>query len=488
MIPHSHLPEKETKQKTGLLEKRLKNFFATPVLSKPIATIAQILKDKGFYLVGGTVRDILLKRNPLDFDLAIEGKGEKTAWLFSQACRGKFILLSEMDDEARVVIKKEPRNLTFDFKGIVGRDIRDDLADRDFTINAIAFGPLNDLNTASLVDPFFGLRDIKKGIIRTVSPFALQKDPNRCLRAVRFALELNFKIEKDLWEKSRNISLANVARERIAYELLRILAVNNSFPYIKKLIDIGIFQQIFPSAGFFFGDKETLNHSLAAYKKLEAILGDKKDTLHKFFQRFKEWKEYLTSPAVPIILKLSTLFHDLAKPCTRQEGEDEVHFYGHDALGAKLIFQSLKEEIALANKLSERVKKLVLYHMRLHLLTTRSKEITPRAMRRFLRDLGEDAIGLMAITCADGYATARKTKHLQTAIKKIIEFKREEEKKKNIKRLVTGYDLIDLGLKPGPLFKKILSEIEELSLEEKIRTKEEGIEYVRRNYIFSPRS
>ncbi|MEO0102388.1 MAG: HD domain-containing protein, partial [candidate division WOR-3 bacterium] len=398
--------------------------------------------------------------------------------------RGKFVLLSEEEDEARVVKKGiDGQVFTFDFKGMVGGEIFTDLKDRDFTINAIAFGPLNDIEKAKVLDPFNGILAIRKKVIRTVSSDALSNDPLRILRAIRFALELNFQIDKDLWLQGKGVSLSGVAKERIGYEILRILSTQDSYPYIKKLFLVGILPQIFSSLSFFFSDKETFRHSLLTYKKLEAILGNEEDQIGKFFRRFPEWQEYIGGPDILPILKLSALFHDLAKPLTRKEEEGEVHFYGHDALGAKLIFDSLKKELRLSNIISERVKKLTLYHMRLHLLCTRSEEITERAMRRFLRDLGEDALGLMALTCADGYATARKTKHLESAIEKIIDFKREEEKKKNIKRLVTGYDLIDLGLKPGPIFKKILGEIEELTLEGKIKTKGEGLEYIKKNYL-----
>ncbi|MEO0101416.1 MAG: HD domain-containing protein [candidate division WOR-3 bacterium] len=463
----------------------IKGYLKAPLLKRVLEEIGNLLEDRReYYLVGGAIRDIVLKRAPFDFDLAVAGKGIELASHFAQRIRGKFVLLSEKEDEARVVKRGiDGKIFTFDFKGLVGGEIVTDLKDRDFTINAIAFGPLNDLEKARVFDPFAGLSDIRKKIIRLVSEDALRKDPLRILRAVRFALELNFRIDKNLWSFGREISLAGIARERIAYEVLRILGAKNTYSYIQKLLLLGLLPQIFPSFAFFFQDQETFRHSLLTYKKLESILSDEKDEIGRFFRQFPEWQDYIKSPNILPILKLAALFHDLAKPLTRREEEGEVHFYGHDALGAKLIFDSLKKELRLSNDISERVKRLTLYHMRLHLLATRSEEITERAMRRFLRDLGEDALGLMALTCADGYATARKTKHLEIAIERIINFKREEDKKKNIKRLVTGYDLIDLGLKPGPIFKKILGEIEEMTLEGKIRTKEEGLEYVRKNYL-----
>ncbi len=465
-----------------VLEK-IRGFLKKPFWQKAIGVLKEVLGERKFYLVGGTIRDIALKKTPIDFDLAVEGKGIAIASLFAKAVNGKFILLSSEDDEARVVKILDGRMTNFDFKGMVGGDIKIDLADRDFTINSIAFGPVNELAEATLLDPFFGLMDLKRGVIRMVSSHSLKKDPLRILRAVRFASELGFKVEEKLWQEGSHLSLRQVAKERIAYELLRTLGSNQSFLYIKRLYPIGILSQIFPSLAFFFEEKEIFSHSLRTGEKLEAILHRKRDQLNRFFQKFKEWREYLSERDVIPILKLSALFHDLAKPLTRQETGGGVHFYGHDALGSKLLFKSLREELRLSKRFSERVAKIVLYHMRLHLLATGSEEITERAMRRFWRDLGEDAFGLMAITCADGYATARRTRHLTTAIKRLINFYREEEKKKGVKRLVTGYDLIDLGLKPGPIFKQILSEIEELTLDGVIRSKEEGIEYVKKNYL-----
>jgi poly(A) polymerase len=465
------------------IEEKVRDFLKTSPLKEKLAVANDLLKEKGFYLVGGAIRDIVLKKNPLDFDFAVEGKGVETAREFARRIRGKFVLLSEKDDEARVVKREEKLLLTFDFKGMVGGKLSTDLLDRDFTINACAFGPLNQLATAELFDPFSGLLDLRRKIIRPVGPESLKRDPLRILRGIRFALELNFRISKTFWLFAREITFGGVARERIGYEILRILSAPRSYPYIRRLFALGILSQIFPSFAFFFQEKEVFHHSFLTYKKMELILSEGRDRLNRFFQKFPEWERYLLIPQTVPVLKFAALFHDLAKPLTRREEGGSVHFYGHDALGAKLVFETLKRELRLSNFIAERVKRLVLYHMRLHLLCTRTEEITERACRRFLRDLGEDAIGLMALTCADGYATARRTKHLMAGIEKIIQFQREEEKKKRYKRLVTGYDLIDLGLKPGPIFKKILQEIEELTLEEKIKTKEEGIEYIKENYL-----
>ena len=121
---------------------------------------------------------------------------------------------------------------------------------------------------------------------------------------------------------------------------------------------------------------------------------------------------------------------------------------------------------------------LVAEHMRLHLLAT-SPDMTERAVRRFFRDLGEEAFGVMILCLADGWATAGRTQHLEDTITRMIDQERAEDAKSKVERLVTGDDLIALGMKPGPAFKVILQELEELQIEGKITTTEQGIDYLK---------
>jgi poly(A) polymerase len=439
-----------------------------PILNKGIKILSQIFKDEDFYLVGGTIRDILLDKEPIDFDFAVKGKGIEVAKIFEKEIKGKFILLSAEDDEARVVAYKT----TFDFKGFDKKTIIDDLAERDFTINAIAFS----LKEKKIIDPFRGLKDLKNKKLRLTNDSVLAKDPLRILRAIRFACQLGFKIDKKIFDIAQNISLINVAKERINYELFQILAADNTYPYIKKLYHLGILFQIFPLD--IFKEKELAEHSLKTYKKIEEIITNK-----EFFGQFeKEWDEYFSLAHSKEILKLAGLFHDVGKPLTKKESENgEVHFYGHEAVGAKIV-KNLLKNLRFPNDDIRRLTKLIFSHMRLHLLAS-APILTDRAIRRYFRDLESEAFGLMILTYADGYATAGYTKHLERAIKRMIELKRKEEAEKKKVRLINGYDLINLGLKPGPIFKKILQEVEDLYLEGKVKNPEEALNYVKENYL-----
>jgi poly(A) polymerase len=181
------------------------------------------------------------------------------------------------------------------------------------------------------------------------------------------------------------------------------------------------------------------------------------------------------------LLKLAALFHDVAKPDTFLMKEGEVHFYGHDSKGAKIVENLGYKRLKLSRPEVSMLKKLVKEHMRPHLLAT-SQELTDRALRRFMRDLGEDFFGCMMIAWADGFATGGKTRHLEEAFRKMIEIKHQDDAKPKVERLVNGFDLIAQGVKPGPIFKPILQELLDRQLEGKITTKEEGLEAAKEIY------
>ncbi len=425
------------------------------------------------YLVGGALRDYLLERTPNDFDFAISGKGIEFARKFALKTKSAFVLLSEKDDEARVVL---PNGIIFDFNGLGDKTIREDLLRRDFTINALAI----DLHKPTkIIDKFHGLTHLKSKTIFPTTNKSLILDPLRILRAFRIALELNFTVSNKVFELAKNIKLSSVAPERIGYELLRICESAKSYHSLKILYDLNILAQLFPLAKKLFDDKALFAHSLRTYKKIESLLSRK-----SYFSQFTdEFAKYFNNfPFRRALLKIAGLFHDIAKPHTEfKTPTGEVHFYGHDNLGAKMVSRIAYENLRLSRKQTLMLKKLVAYHMRLHLLAT-APELTDRAIRRFFRDVDDEYFGLMILTYADGYATAKMTKHLEITFNRMLKLKQVDAAKKKVLRLINGDDLIAWGYKPGPIFKTILQELEELQLEGKITTKEQGYEYLRNNY------
>jgi tRNA nucleotidyltransferase/poly(A) polymerase len=475
-------------------------------LGRPFERLLEVKGSRRLYLVGGTLRDILLGREPTDFDFAVSGSGLEFASAFAHKVHGTLVVLSEPDDEARVVYR---RDITFDFNGFGDRTIEDDIRRRDFTANSLAVEILRD-GVGDLLDIVAGRRDITERLLRPVTEDSLKLDPLRLLRAIRIALELDFRIDESVFDLGRNITLEETAPERLGAELLRIMECPGSYTFIRRLFDLGRLQEILPELVPLLEDEDLREHSFRTYFKIEEII-----TEDSFFRRFEpEWTEYFdrwgmtadspesdaSAPDSPLatpaadssllsppsslpyrrgLLKLAGLLHDLAKPETRFVNvQGEVHFYGHDSLGARATGRIGRNRLRLSRAQTAMLSTLVAEHMRLHLLAT-APELTDRAVRRFFRDLGEDAFGMMVLCFADGWATAGRTGHLENTITRMIDQRRAEAAKLKVKRYVTGHELIALGLKPGPAFKVILQELEDLQLEGVISSTEQGLDYLK---------
>lgn len=471
---------------------------ALSALGPARVALAELGRERQVFLVGGAIRDVVIDRTPKDFDFAVSGSGVEFARKLARRLKAKLVVLSAEDDEARVVWQ----GLTLDVNGFGEGSIQEDLARRDFTVNALACELLGDKLSDAILDPAGGLKDINERRIRPVSPRSLALDPLRLLRAYRLALELDMKVEPEVETQAQRVSLGGIAPERLGAEMLRIMEASRSFWAMQRLLELGKLREILPEFEPVLADEKLCEHSFATYFKLEELIRD-----GSFFSRYEpEWYAYFECwgvsrrtgqkpregigtaeegevvkglPFRRAMLKLCGLLHDISKPETRfVNAEGEVHFYGHDTLGSRVAARMVRDRLRLSRAAVRMVETQVREHMRLHLLAT-NPELTERAIRRFFRDLGEEAFGLMMLCYADGWATAGQTSHLEDTIDRMIKQKRAEDAKLRVQRYVTGHDLIALGLTPGPVFKVILQELEDLQLEGKINSHEEGIEYLK---------
>ncbi|MEO0225853.1 MAG: HD domain-containing protein [candidate division WOR-3 bacterium] len=438
-----------------------------------ISSVKKIKNKTKVYLVGGAVRDLLMGIEPKDFDFVVEGKGIKFGKNFAKFIKGTFVLLSTEDDEARVV--KDDYN--FDFNGLGNESLETNLKDRDFTINTLTV----DLDQIDkIIDLHSGLEHLDARKLVPVSKDSLKLDPLRLLRGFRFAVELGFELQRPFFIQARKVKLDRVAPERISYELMRILSNDSSFPYIKMMNRLGIFQQIMPEAQPIIKNRTLWKHSLITYQSIEELIKKRKSVFKKYE---REFDEYLSTPRKRGLLKLAGLLHDIAKPHTQLiTSRGETHFYGHDTRGAKLVETIGYERLKLSRADIDTLITLVKEHMRLHLLAT-GPELTDRAIRRFFRDLRQEYAGAMILAWADGYATAGHTRHLETTFQRMLELKRADEAKPKIERLINGYDLIEeLKITPGPIFKIILNEVFEQQLEGKIKNRSEALDLAKKIY------
>ncbi len=423
------------------------------------------------YLVGGSVRDYLLGREFNDFDITVSDLDGFLRCIKKKNPKIIVFPLSEEDREYRCVIGE---GLWLDVSAIKGKEIFEDLSLRDFTFNSIALKVV----TGEVLDPHGGVEDISRGLIRAISSRNLIADPLRILRAYRFHALLQFSIEEVtrsfLREFAPLVSTRIVAGERVRYELFLILNSDKASKTLNLMAEDGVLFSIFPelralkfTSQRYYNEQNLLFHTLDAVAKIEEIL------------RGRDYE-----PDVASIVKLALLLHDIGKPSTISfDEEGNTHFYGHDRVGSEMV-DNISERLRLSRKERSILKKLVRHHMYPHLLAAQ-RVLTDKAVNRYLRRMEEFAFPLLDMALADALASPPRGEGIlpyddfSRRILKIL----EEKKKLGPGRILTGDDLIALGLKPGPLFKHILAEIDDLVAEGKVKTREDALEYVKSNYI-----
>lgn len=478
--------------------------------------------NRKIFLVGGSLRDLLLGRETGDFDFVPEGDAEKFARNFASEVRGSFVLLDEKNRIYRVVKhkiskKKDKQIFNLDFSQMRGKEIKEDLLLRDFTIDAMAVrldqveGSLRTLKRAKLlsrliIDPSGGTGDLKKRIVRRTSRKIFDDDPLRLLRGYRLAATLEFAIEKkteDEIKKKVNL-IKSVARERIRDELFKILSVPQSYRYLQRLHRIGLLNRIVPEIkimkekpGNYYHREGLWGHSLETLKSLEEIFAN----LVKLFPRM--YSKIMTHLDEKIfgeverksLLKWAAIFHDIGKPKTVRREEGRVRFFGHDEKGASLVME-IMQRLKFSNKAIKIVEKTVKHHMRPGNLNE-APRLTDRAIHRFFRDLSEEGVDTLLLSLADRYSyrkilperdkkfaieISRKSirKHEQTVRKMLNKYYYHKERILP-KPLVRGDEIMEsFNLPQGPLIGKLLKRVAEIQAGGKLKNKEEALQFLKK--------
>ena len=450
---------------------------------------------KNIWLVGGYVRDLLLNRQTKDIDFAVDGNTKKTAAEFAKKNKGNFVLLDDVFKIYRVIVDGE----IYDFSKMQGKSIQDDLARRDFTINAMAIKPVGSgkwkVESENLIDPFDGLSDIKNKIIRCITEKNFIDDPLRLLRAYRFAGQLNFTIEPktEKFIKKYSHKLKNISNERIQNELFLMLELINSYNVIIKIYKAGLLEEIMPelvstknTARCYYPKMGLLGHSFDALKILEEFYNTNfKNVFPKFSKRISAHLEEKISRITKrkTLLKLAALLHDIGKPKSAKKIEGRLRFFEHEEMGCNII-NIIGKRLKLANNEIKYLKILTLHHMRIGNLTS-AEELTDRAAWRFFRDLGDDAIDLIVLSVTDAYTYPKgktRTLHKIMANKLLNKFYRQKEKVVP-KKLLNGYEIMKiLKIPESPLVGKILEKLEEAQVLKKIKTKNEAEKFIKHIY------
>ncbi len=428
------------------------------------------LKGRGLFLVGGAIRDLYLGRDVRDLDFVVFGEPDPVVEELRRTIGGAVVPL----DESTVRLVSD--EWTIDVSRNRGENIFEDLRLRDFTINAIAYSVDGDF----IVDPMKGLSDLREGIIRMASERSFRDDPLRMLRALRFRSTLGYEVEYGTYSAilRERESIGDVAAERIHFELVELFGGEDFYGAVRLGIDSGLFFVIFPeleelSKPLPHVEQNILEHTVRVLKYLNFYLNhlDMSPFLH-FLSRFENLRDRKNRA----LLAIAALFHDIAKPPTYSSENGQVHFYGHDTEGARM-FRRIGKRLAFSRNEIKVVALIIANHMHPHYLS--QPEVTVRAVNRFMNRLGEWAFPTVLLAFADALATKLSGYGVSGHIKlaKIMEdiLRRKEAEASRPPRLITGYDLINLGLKPSPLFKKILQEIDDLQAEGRIKTREEAL-------------
>lgn len=377
-------------------------------MNKPPYTIpkeafhtTEALHKAGFeaYLVGGCVRDLVMGREPNDWDVTTNATPEQIIALFEKTFYENDygtvgVVYEHTDNENLKVIevtpyrlegtysdKRRPDEVTF------AKNLEDDLKRRDFTINAMAYDPHGEV----LVDPYDGQGDIERRLIRAVGTAheRFNEDALRIMRAVRIATQVGFTIENETGEAitAHSENLKEIAIERIQAEFSRLIMTDNPMTGVIVLHKYGLLAHIAPDLERGLGVDQNGAHIYTVWEHNLRALQHGAD---------RQW---------PLHIRLSALFHDVSKPETRRwsKEKNDWTFYGHDVVGARVAKKAL-ERLKYSKDTIDRVEKLV----RWHLFFSDIEQITLSAVRRLVRNVGPDNVwDLMKLRTCDRIGMGR---------------------------------------------------------------------------------
>ena len=429
-------------------------------------TLAEALHLRGFqaWLVGGCVRDLVLGREPKDYDIATDAAPAELLQIFPKAqlvgVQFGVVLVDSVevatfrsDHEYRD--GRHPEGVRFE------KDPKQDVLRRDFTINALLLDPAvlrTGADPASqVVDYVGGLTDLRDGIIRAIGEpeRRFEEDHLRMLRAVRFAARFGFTIEQATMRAIQKLAamIQRVSPERIRDELVRILTGGRAQRGFELLDESGLLQEILPE--------------VAAMKGVQQPA--------EFHPEGDVWRhtllmlEQLQSPAPT--LALGVLLHDVGKPGTFRVAE-RIRFDGHVELGEK-IARDILGRLRFSNAEIEQVIALIANHMRFQHVT----QMRESTRKRFLRlPHFDEHLELHRLDCSSSHGNLDNYDFMKA------KFEESPPQQLRPERLLSGNDLIAAGYKPGPKFAEMLETVEDAQLESRIGTKEEALDLVRTTF------
>lgn len=416
-----------------------------------VEALGNFAKKRGveLYLVGGSVRDLLLERQTTDIDFALASDAIAFSKAFAASVRATCIVLEENPATARVVVKQSGASdaawLSMDFTQFRAASLTEDLRLRDLTINAMAIAFENawtvtkqtrEQNAFHVIDPCGGMNDLAAGLLQFPSEIVVQEDPLRLLRIYRFAAQLNFQISESAFALvvKHRLLLSNVAIERCRDELIKIFKVKKAYPYLRQLETVGFLRQVVPSI------RETDNawRSLAAFEKspIPTAFDAYRNKINDYLR-----EELGAETDRCSFIKLSFF-----------SGDDPSSIGKHLRLSRKTV-------LFMANLISGSTE-----------LTRIMPQLTQKRIIGFLRTYMSDWWGVLLYATASWTIDSAVLKQIaDTYYEYILPIRKQG-------RLITGSDLIQtFHLKEGKQIGNLLKEIEDRQFAGEIRTREEAL-------------
>ncbi len=464
-----------------------------------VTTIQRIVHRMNIdlYVVGGAVRDRGLGRSCIDIDFATAVNGLTLCRDIAAEIGATFVPLDAEEQVARLVYA----GLIVDFARFKSgaQTIGEDLGKRDFTINSIGMH-LDDWLTSSdlahAIDPFGGREDLHKKCIRMTSARAVADDPLRMIRGFRLLSLAGFVLDPQFLSCVANhkSQISQVSAERILYELHLIMKNGAAGDIIRQMAECGLLAEVRTELTEGQGVQQPASHHLDVFahnlESLRCMDEIVRDPAQFFPNSTDIFREYLKVPGRILWLKWAALCHDIGKTMTYKEEQGKITFYNHDQKGARL-FQTMARRLTFSNRDSGQIGLFISQHMRPFFLCNnlRAEGVSTKACLRLAKVIGDDLPGLFMVAMADSLAGKgeKKPERMEEELGELFQMMHTiiEEKVKPVlcgPPLLTGHDLIQAGLAPGPLFREILEEVEQLHVEGEMNDKEQALQWLG-NYL-----
>jgi poly(A) polymerase len=466
---------------------------ADRLAAAPLVEIARraLGGGEGAWVVGGAVRDAALDHEVADLDLAVAGDPALVAKAIGRESGGHAFELSAEFGTWRVVAADHAWQA--DVTALRGETIDADLAERDFTVGAVAVS----LAGGDPLDPYGGLADLERGFLRVVGEHSFTADPLRLLRAARLAAELDLAIDAGTLELARAEAgrAGEPAGERQLTELRQLLGGPDPLRGLSLLDELGITAVVLPELEALKGVEQGPNHHLDVYGHTLAVLEhtlEIENDLDRFAgERAADVATLLAEPLADEMtrgtaLRFGALLHDAGKPVTRGERDGYVTFIGHDKDGAEIV-GGLCRRLRASRKLTQHLQALTLHHLRLGFLVHEAP-LPPRRVHEYLRATEPVAADVTLLTVADRlsargggpFATEEAIEaHLVLARQMLadaLDWRRDGPPVP----LLAGNELAaELNIAEGPELGELLAELEAAQYAGEVGNREEAVEYLR---------